>query len=55
VYFECHYFDVALNPATGLPFWTAVSHVALVGKARKIDGRWLLTHDSGVAVPVPIP
>jgi hypothetical protein len=55
VYFECHYFDVALNPATGSPFWTAVSHVALVGKARKIDGRWLLTHDSGVAVPVPIP
>jgi hypothetical protein len=55
VYFECHYFNVALDPATGLPFWTAVSHVALVGEARKIDGRWLLTHDSGVAVPVPVP
>ncbi len=55
VYFECHYFNVALNPATGLPFWTAVSHVDLVGEARKIDGRWLLTHDSGGAVPVPVP
>jgi hypothetical protein len=55
VYFECHYFNVALNPATGSPFWTAVSHVALVGEAKKIDGRWLLTRDSGVAVPVPVP
>jgi len=41
VYFECHYFNVASNPATGQPFWTAVSHVDLDGKARKIDGRWL--------------
>ena len=55
VYFECHYFNVALNPATGLPLWTAVSHVALVGEARKIDGRWLLTHNSSSAVPVPVP
>jgi len=37
IYFECHYFNVELNPATGLPFWTAVSHVDLVGEARKID------------------
>jgi hypothetical protein len=22
-YFECHYFDVSTNPATGQPFWTA--------------------------------
>jgi hypothetical protein len=55
VYFECHYFNVALNPATGLPFWTAVSHVDLNGEARKIDGRWLLTQASGAAVPVPVP
>jgi hypothetical protein len=25
VYFECHYFDVSLNAATGLPNWTAGS------------------------------
>jgi hypothetical protein len=31
VYFACHYFDVSLNPATGLPFWTAKSHVELNG------------------------
>jgi hypothetical protein len=51
--FECHYFNVVFNPATGLPFWTAVSHAALVGEAKKIDERWLLKHDSGVAGPVP--
>jgi hypothetical protein len=55
VYFECHYFDVSLNPATGLPVWTAKSHVDLDGEARKIDGRWLLTHASASAVPVPVP
>ena len=55
VYFECHYFNVALNPATGQPFWTAVSHVDLDGEARKINGRWLLTKASSSAVPVPVP
>jgi hypothetical protein len=55
VYFECHYFNVALNPATGQPFWTAVSHVDLDGKARKINGRWLMTKASSSAVPVPVP
>jgi len=55
VYFECHYFDVSLNPATGLPLWTAKSHVNLDGEARKFDGRWLLTHASASAVPVPVP
>jgi len=55
VYFECHYFDVSLNPATGQPFWTAKSHVDLDGEAKKIDGRWLLTRISSSAVPVPIP
>jgi hypothetical protein len=55
VYFECHYFDVSLNPATGQPFWTARSHVSLDGEAKKIDGRWLLTRASSSAVGVPVP
>jgi hypothetical protein len=55
VYFECHYFNVALNPATGSPFWTAVSHVNTDGEARKINGRWLLTRASASTVPVPVP
>ena len=55
VYFECHYFDVSLDPATGLPLWTAESHVDLDGEAKKINGRWLLTHVSSSAVSVPVP
>jgi hypothetical protein len=55
VYFECHYFDVSLNPATGQPFWTAKSHVSLDGEAKKIDGRWLLTRATSSAVGVPVP
>jgi hypothetical protein len=55
VYFECHYFDVSLNPATGQPFWTAKSHVDLDGEAEKIDGRWLLTRATSSAVGVPVP
>jgi hypothetical protein len=55
VYFECHYFDVSLDPATGQPFWTAKSHVALDGEAKKVHGRWLLTHVSSYTVPVPVP
>ena len=55
VYFECHYFDVSLNSATGLPNWTAKSHVDLDGEAKKIDGKWLLTRVSSAAVGIPIP
>ena len=55
VYFECHYFDVSLDPATGQPSWTAKSHVDLSGEAKKIDGRWLFTKVSSSAVPVPVP
>ena len=55
VYFECHYFDVSLDPETGQPNWTAKSHVDLDGEAKKIDGRWLFTKVSSTAVPVPVP
>ena len=55
VYFECHYFDVSLNPATGQPFWTAASHVALIGEAIKTHGRWLLTYAGASAVGIPVP
>jgi hypothetical protein len=54
-YFECHYFDVSLDPATGQPSWTAKSHVDLDGEAKKINGRWLLTHVSSSAVGIPVP
>ena len=56
VYFECHYFDVSLNPATGQPFWTAKSHVSLDGEAQKdrrsvvIDARELICRSSSGSV-----
>jgi hypothetical protein len=55
VYFECHYFDVSVNSTTGLPNWTAKSHVDLDGEAKKINGKWLLTKVSSATVGVPIP
>jgi hypothetical protein len=55
VYFECHYFDVSLNSATGLPNWTAKSHVNLDGEAKKVNGKWLLTKVSSATVGIPIP
>lgn len=55
IYFECHYFDVSLNPATGQPNWTAKSHVYLSGVAEKINGQWLLTRVSTSATGIPIP
>lgn len=55
VYFECHYFDVSVNDTTGLPNWTAKSHVNLSGEAQKIDGRWLLTRITSSAVGIPLP
>ena len=55
IYFECHYFDVSLNQATGQPNWTAKSHVYLSGVAEKFNGQWLLTRVSTSAVGVPIP
>jgi hypothetical protein len=55
VYFECHYFDVSLDATTGLPSWTAKSHVNLDGVAKKIDGKWLFTQVSSTSVGIPIP
>jgi hypothetical protein len=55
VYFECHYFNVAIDPATQRPFWTAVSHASFNGWARKIDGCWLFSYGNGAVPPIPIP
>lgn len=55
VYFECHYFNVAIDPGTQKPFWTAVSHASFTGSARKVDGRWLFSYANGAVPPVPIP
>ena len=55
VYFECHYFNVAIDPATQRPFWTAVSHASFNGLARKIEGRWRFSYANGAVPAVPIP
>jgi hypothetical protein len=55
VYFECHYFNVAIDPATGTPFWTAASHVVFNGGARKVEGRWLFAYANAPAAGIPIP
>ncbi len=55
VYFECHYFNVAIDPATQRPLWTAASHASFNGLARKVNGRWLFSYAIGAVPPVPIP
>jgi hypothetical protein len=55
VYFECHYFNVALDPATGKPLWTAASHASFTGSARNVGGRWRFSYAIGAVPPVPIP
>lgn len=55
VYFECHYFNVAIDPATQKPLWTAASHASFNGLARKIKGRWLFSYAIGAVPSVPIP
>jgi len=55
VYFECHYFNVAIDPATGKPLWTAASHAAFAGSARKVNGSWLFSYAVGSLPPVPVP
>ena len=55
VYFECHYFNVAIDPNTGNPFWTAASHASFNGATRKVDGHWLFSYAIGGIAPVPIP
>jgi hypothetical protein len=55
VYFECHLFNVAIDPGTGNPAWKAVGHVAQNGAARKVHGRWRFAHANLTIPPVPTP
>ena len=55
VYFECHYFNVALDPGTGKPLWTAASHVVFDGSATMVHGSWLFSHANAPVAGVPIP
>jgi hypothetical protein len=55
VYFECHYFNVATDPSTGKPLWTAAAHLTFEGTVRKVDGTWLFAIGGGPPAGIPIP
>ena len=55
VYFECHYFNVGLDPATLKPLWTPVSHASFNGSARNFNGKWVFSYVDATIPPVPIP
>ena len=55
IYFQCHFFNVATNPATGQPFWTATGHLSLNGTAAKPGNQWLFSSANVQAVGVPLP
>jgi hypothetical protein len=55
VYFECHYFNVAIDPGTGKPLWTAAAHLTFEGTTRKVDGTWLFATGGGPPAGIPIP
>jgi len=55
VSFQCHFFNVAEDPMTMLPMWTAAAHLGFQGTAKRIKGHWLFTHADAPAVGVPIP
>jgi hypothetical protein len=55
VYFECHYFNMALDPMSGKPLWTAAAHFGFDGSATRVHGSWLFSHGNAPVVGVPIP
>jgi len=55
VFFECHFFNVAIDPNTEAPLWTQASHLTFDGTARRVKGKWLFS-SAHVQIPsVPIP
>jgi hypothetical protein len=55
MYFECHFFNVAPNPATGTSLWAATGHLSVVGRAAKLGNQWLFSsfHVQPAGVPLP--
>jgi hypothetical protein len=56
VYFECLYFNIAIDPGTGLPLWQLVSHPLFDGTAQKVHGTWLFSRANPSppgGIPVP--
>ena len=55
LYFECNFFNVAMDPATGNPLWAATGHLSLDGSTTKVANRWLLSGANVHVVGVPVP
>ena len=55
IYFQCHFFNVAPNPATGQPLWAATVHLAFNGTATKPGNQWLFSSANVQLVSVPLP
>ena len=55
VYFECHFFNVAVNPTTGKPLWTPASHLTFDGLALKVGGGWKFAFSEVGVASVPLP
>lgn len=49
VYFQCHYFNVGVNP------WTVAAHRDFGGTALLVNGNWLFSNAVAQAPPTPIP
>ena len=53
-HFECHFFNVAINPNTGLPLWAPVQHLGADMLARNEGGQWrfsyLIVSPTGIPV-----
>ena len=55
IYFECHFFNVAMDSASATPPWTAASHLTFDGTTRRADSGWLFAHGRIGLAPVPLP
>jgi hypothetical protein len=55
LYFECHFFNVARDPATGQPLWTATGHLSFGGGVTKMGNGWLFSRANVQMVAVPVP
>jgi len=55
VFFECHFFNVAIDPDTQAPLWAPTAHLTFDGTARRVKGKWLFSHGHATVPDVPIP
>ncbi len=55
MYFECHLFNVAMDPLSGNPLWTQAGHISVNAVATKVKGQWKFSQFAATPAPVPIP